>query len=454
MKRGYTNLTVMGFVITGLLAFVVGFTYNVMVSADPSSMPLRIGQAASADTAAADTGAAEPKPLEMFWETYTLIRQHYRLAEGPNWKDEDLLDAGLDGLLRSLGDPYTRFLPAKAYAEMMETNRGQFQGIGAYLKEAGDGKHVLLAPISGGPAAQAGLKPGDILLKIDNTDAIGIKIDRAKDLIRGPAGTTVKLTVGRLADPRKPKGADNPQKTYVLTVKRDIIKPEEIKFQAGPPSGHEKDKEIGYVMLQQFSEDTENQLDHALAALNEKKVKGLVLDLRGNPGGLLDAAIGVASRFVDGGPVVWIQEAGGMRHAHNADRRRYLRPAKPLVILVNRGSASASEIVSGALHDRGVAKLIGETTFGKGLVQTIIPLDSEGAIGALKITTARYFTPNGTDINHKGIKPDEIVVGNASADNPFEPPEANAKDPQLDRAVEVLKQEIAQGDTKVATKPR
>ncbi len=451
MRRRNLYLGLLAFAFTGLLSFLVGFVYSVVdsVAADPQSSPYRVSDSPDAASIIKNDEPAGSgvKPLEMFWESYTLVRQRFRLSGTSDFKDEKLLYAGLDGMLRSLGDPYTRFLDPTAYKQMVEQNTGQFQGIGAYLKTAKDRKHIILAPISDGPASKAGLKRNDVLLKINDTNAVGMDIEKAKNLIRGDMGTTVKLTIGRLADASKPEGSANPMKQLQISVVRDVIKPDEVQFKAGPPSGHEKETDIGYVLLQQFSEDSENQIDHALTELTKRKVKGIVLDLRDNPGGLLDVAVGIASRFIEDGPIVFIQEAGGNRRALKAETRKYSRLNRPVVVLVNRFSASASEILSGAMHDKGVAKLVGETTFGKGLVQTIIPLDNDGSAGALKITTAKYFTPNGTDINRKGIKPDYEVAAGEGAGNhdPFAEGSKNAQDPQLNRAIAVLREQIAGG---------
>lgn len=461
MRRRSVNLVVLAGVAVGLLSFLFGFTYRVVDAAEPSASPFPLGEAtqAAVPDSEGERARGPVKPVEMFWETYELVRKRYRLAQDPKWDDANLLYAGLDGLLRSVGDPYTLFLTPRAYREMVEQNQGHFFGIGAYLQAAPDGRHILLAPIPGQPAARAGLKRGDILLKIGTgkgaVNAVGMDVEKAKNLIRGPAGTTVELTVGRLADPSKPQGPGNPMKTVRLVVERDVIRTDGLRFRVGPPNGHEKETDIGYIQLEgTFSDETEGQLDRALAEMAKKNVKGIILDLRDNPGGLLEVAIGVCSRFIPGGPVVYIQEAGGNRVARNAIRSRYFEQFKgPMVVLVNRYSASASEIVAGALHDRGVATLVGEKTFGKGLVQTIIPLDGDGSLGALKITTARYFTPNGTDINHKGIEPDVKVVGERPDSNPFKAPDPKAQDVQLSRAVQVLRKEIRTHGASVAGKP-
>ena len=202
MRRSGTRQIVAGFVATGLLAFLVGFLYHVVVFASPSPVPSGLTQALGATPAQDEKNGPDVKPLEVFWETYTLVRQRYRLAEAPGWKDENLLYAGLDGLLRSLGDPYTRFLDPKAYRQMMEQNQGQFQGIGAYLQQSRDRRHILLAPIPNGPAAKAGLKRGDVLLKINGTNAVGMDIDRAKNLIRGPAMGAVQALPNTLLHPQ------------------------------------------------------------------------------------------------------------------------------------------------------------------------------------------------------------------------------------------------------------
>ncbi len=462
MRRSNLGVTTLAAILIGLLSFLCGFTYHVVAAADTAPVPFRMSEALAAPGGgAAGQGAtnASVKPLEMFHQTYELVRQRYRLAKDPSWDDANLLYAGLDGLLRSLGDPYTLFLTPRAYREMLEQNQGHFHGIGAYLQATPDRRRILLAPITGGPAARAGLKRGDILLKISTpkgpVSAVGLDVEKAKNLIRGPAGTTVKLTVGRLADPSKPEGAGNPMKTVELTVERDVIRTDGLRYSIGPPNGHEGERDIGYIQLEgTFSDETEGQLDQALAEMSKKKVKGIILDLRDNPGGLLEVAIGVCSRFIPEGPVVFIQESGGARMARNAVRSKYFAQREgPMVVLVNKQSASASEIVAGALRDKGVAKLVGETTFGKGLVQTIIPLESDGSAGALKITTAKYFTPNGTDINHTGIEPDVKVTGERPDSDPFKAPDPKAKDEQLNRAIQVLRQEIRTHDAKVAHTP-
>lgn len=456
MTKRNRRLTILVCILCGLLAFLTGFTYHI-VAAGPESpqRPVRVVQAQGSQNIPEDQASQNERnavqPLEMFNAVYQLVRQHYRLADTDQWKnekrDEKLLFAALDGMLRSLRDPYTHFLDPAEYKYMLEQNQGHFDGIGAYLKPALDGKHILLGPIVGGPAARAGLKLGDVLLKINDVDAVGMTIEKAKDLIRGPAGTTVTLTVGRAADNAKPFGPENPLKPVKITIERAQIKTDPMEYRAGPPNGHEKEEDIGYILLKQFQSESGEDLDRALAALDKKKVKGIILDLRNNPGGLLESAIEVASRFLEGGPVVIIQESGGQRSTRNADRSRYHRPTHPMVVLVNRNSASASEIVAGALRDRGVAKIVGETTFGKGLVQTIIPLE-EGAAGALKITTQRYFTPKGMDVNQKGIKPDVEVQGPEAQEESW-PADVygprSIKDPQLDKAVQVLREQIEGG---------
>ncbi|MBI3945476.1 MAG: S41 family peptidase [Armatimonadetes bacterium] len=462
MTKRKLHLTVLACVAAGLLAFLTGFTYSIVAAAGARfpAAPVQVTQqdpGASAEPApkTPEPGRAQVQPLEMFDAVYQLVHEHFRLAGTDQWekgkRDQALFHAGLDGMLRSLKDPYTYFLSPDDYKYMLEQNQGHFDGIGAYLQRALDGKHILLGPIVGGPAARAGLKLGDVLLKINNVDAVGMAVDKAKDLIRGPAGTPVTLTVGRAPDSSKPFGPENPLKPVKIVVERAQIKTDELEYRVGPPNGHEKEDDVGYILLKQFQMETGEDLDRALSAFSKRKVKGIVLDLRNNPGGLLDSAIDVASRFIEGGAVVIIQESGGQRNARNADRGRYQRPSRPLVVLVNGSSASASEIVAGALHDHGVAKIVGETTFGKGLVQTIVPLE-DGAAGALKITTQRYFTPKGTDVNHKGIKPDVEVEGAGSQDDNW-PADVHGprsvKDPQLDRALEILREQIG-GGTHVA----
>lgn len=333
----------------------------------------------------------ELPPVETFHNVLSTIRRLYygTVGEGPSLGDRQLTYAAIRGMLASLGDKYTRFLEPDEFRRMQEENQGEFGGIGARLEKVRD-KILIKDVLKGTPAERAGLKPGDAITAVDSTSLNGFSIYRAVDLIRGERGTKVKLTIVR-------KGVAKP---FSVTIVRDVIRPEVI--QAKMLQGN-----IAYIKLTAFNQTSDAELDRALSEMERKRMQGLILDLRDNPGGLLSEAIAVASRFVKKGPVVTIQERGGARKQYNVLPGKHNHKPVPLVVLVNKWSASASEIVAGAIKDSGAGIVVGTETCGKGLVQTITPIPQDGS--AVLITTHRYYTPKGTDINHKGIQPDVHV---------------------------------------------
>jgi carboxyl-terminal processing protease len=322
------------------------------------------------------------------------------------------------GIMASVKDKYTTFLTPKQYAELNEgLDGGNFSGVGISI--AVDDKTKLLTVndvIPDGPAEKAGLQAGDTITEIDGKSTKGLTTDEDAKLLRGPKGTVVHLTIERA-------GAQIP----VVAVTRDIIH---------QPSVYAKllDNGIGYARLTVFGSNTAQELSAALDKLQAEGAKAYVLDLRDNGGGYLNAAIDVSSKFIPSGPIVSVESRGGSDTQYDAENTAI--PPKPLAVLVNRYTASASEITSGAIQDNGVGELIGEKTYGKGVVQTIHPLPDGSAV---KITSARYLTPKGRDINLIGIEPDIVSV---------EPKTAKlgdpADDPQLDSAITYLQGKIAQ----------
>lgn len=324
--------------------------------------------------------------------------------------DEKQAEGALRGYVASLGDPYTVYLNADEAKELSDDLAGQLSGIGVEVGIKND-RLTVIAPIDETPAAQAGIRAGDVIAAIDGQDSSELTLDEAVTKIRGEKGTTVKLTIARSGEDLKE-----------LTITRDTITVSSVKSEI-------KGGDVGYIRVRRFGDDTDTAIRQAAADLAGQGISRIVLDLRDNPGGYLNAAVSVTSEFLADGVVV--VERG--RHVDEnelvANPGGNLTKAK-LVILINEGSASASEITAGALKDNGRATLVGEKTYGKGSVQEVKSL-SNGS--QLKVTVANWYTPNGVNISKEGIKPD-IEVKYTTED-------ANANlDPQLDKALEVVRQ--------------
>ncbi len=322
--------------------------------------------------------------LQMFADVFNQIRQGY-VESVP---DSKLFELAVQGMLSGL-DPHSVFLKERAYDSLQETTQGEFSGLGIEIGQDG-GYITIIAPIDGSPAEAAGLQAGDVILKIDGDSIRDLPVDRSVDLMRGPTGSEVLLTIGRrgLAEP------------FDVTVVRDIIK---------VPSVRSRELMDGYLWLRaaQFQKDTGLEAITILEkALVQGPLRGIVLDLRNNPGGVLGASVDMAGAFLDGGLVVYTEG----RHPQAADRYEAqsgdMLNGAPIVVLINGGSASASEIVAGALQDRRRAVIMGTRSFGKGSVQTILPINDTRAV---KLTTALYYTPNGRSIQAEGIVPDIVV---------------------------------------------
>jgi carboxyl-terminal processing protease len=336
---------------------------------------------ASAKAAAADTY----RQLNLFGDVFERVRSDY--VEKPD--DGKLVESAINGMLTGL-DPHSSYMDAKSFRDMQVQTRGEFGGLGIEVTME-DGLIKVVAPIDDTPAAKAGVLANDIITKLDDDQVQGLTLNQAVEKMRGPVNTPIKLTIMR-------KGADKPLE---LSIMRDVIRVRSARW-------HVEGDDIGYIRLTQFNEQTTEGLKKGIAEIQAKvpedKLKGYILDLRNNPGGLLDQAISVSDAFLQKGEIV-------STRGRNADetQRFNARPGdlikgKPLIVLVNGGSASASEIVAGALQDQKRASVLGTRSFGKGSVQTIIPLGSGN--GALRLTTARYYTPSGRSIQAKGITPD------------------------------------------------
>lgn len=332
----------------------------------------------------------------------------------------------VNGMLKEVvRDPYTRYMNPQAYQQFQAETTGHYAGIGIYMGLDREGRLSVVAPIPGTPAAKAGLKAGDLMIEVDGKSTAEMSQDEAASLIRGPRGTPVVLTIER-----------NGKRMKVTVVRDEISAPAVSAVEMLPGR-------VGYVRLLQFSEDAGPQMDEALTRLELEGYRGLVLDLRDNPGGLLTASVDVASLFFSSGAVVHVVGRSGERHTIEASPLRTHRPV-PMVVLVNKGSASASEILAGALQDRGVATLVGTKTFGKGLVQTVVPL-SRG--DALTVTTQKYQTAGGRYIGNEGIEPDVVVEIPVEEEERLAAARAEGqvdlRDVQLQKALEVLTNEMA-----------
>lgn len=326
----------------------------------------------------------------------------------------------INGMLAdALGDPYTRYMDKNAYQRMVSQTSGTFGGIGIVIGIRDD-QLTIISPIKGTPGERAGLRGSDAIIKIDNKDTTYMNTDEAASLMRGPEGTRVELTIKR------------GEEIIEVPIIRALINVDSIEVAKIIEPG------IGYIELTNFSDRTYQELVEAINSLEQDEMQGLIIDLRFNPGGTLGASLQVANEFIAQGPLIYFQDREGNRVAYEATAKGTRKPM-PMVVLINGSSASASEIVAGALRDHGLATLVGTTTFGKGLIQSVIPLRDGGAI---TVTEQVYLTAGGHDINKVGISPDiEIVIDEEDEveiylDNP------EVEDLQLEKALEIIRLQL------------
>src|ERR1700722_3237012 len=327
--------------------------------------------------------------LNLFGEVFERVQAAY--VEKPD--DNKLVQSAINGMLAGL-DPHSSYMDPSSLRDIQVQTRGEFGGLGIEVTME-DGLVKVVAPIDDTPAAKAGVMANDIITKIDNEQVHGLTLNQAVEKMRGPVNTKIKLTIIR-------KGQDKP---IEVTIARELIRVKSVR-------SHAEGDDVGYIRITQFSEQTTEGLKKAISDLTSQlgsdKLKGFVVDLRNNPGGLLDQAISVSDAFLDKGEIVSTRGRNAEETQRFNARAGDLTKGKPVIILINGGSASASEIVAGALHDHKRATLVCTRSFGKGSVQTIIPLGAGN--GALRLTTARYFTPSGRSIQAKGIVPDIEVL--------------------------------------------
>ena len=345
-------------------------------------------------------------------EEYMEIKQFENLIKQTYYKDTDDIDfvEGMKkGMVEQLGDPYSRYLNKEEFKRMMEDTAGNFVGIGVYIAPNKNGEIVVVSPIKGTPAEKAGIKSGDIISTVDGKNYDAKTMNDAVKAMRGEKGKTV--VVGILDSKRQ-------YKEYKIV--REDIKTETVFSRM-------LDNNLGYIQIKAFEERTASEFREHLTKLKKNNIKGLVLDLRSNPGGLVDQVTSVADQILPEALIVYSSNRVGEKQYAKSDNKESLKI--PIVMLVNEGSASASEILSGALQDNKKATILGVNTFGKGVIQSILEMDK----GGLVITTAQYFTPNGNVVDKKGIKPDVKVDYKKTGEN---------KDTQLDKAIEILKQKV------------
>ena len=442
-------------------AFFSGFNSQALLGRkeDPlRTTPLLLATRLSEATrpASAKAGSSDLSPIDTYHSVLEkIIREYGAPPTEPKalgkWRDR-LRYAGIEGMLLAIGDRYTEYWNPEEFKRNMEDTQGRFFGIGARLDVTTDKKYpMIIEPIENSPAWRAKLKPGDAITSVDGKSALLSDQQHLDDVIKrikGEEGTKVKLTIRRGTE----------LKDYVF-VRAQVNSPVIDSWM------QDEATKIGYIRLDLFSEEADTQFGIALERLQRQGMKALIFDLRNNPGGMLHVAQDLASRFLPGGPVTWLKEKNGQMRSLDVNtslRRGPLAAGKiPTVVLINGGSASASEIVSGAVQDGGTGFLIGTRTFGKGLVQTIIPLQ-EGE-GAVKITTQRYYTRNKRDINtfrdeagavtkQGGVKPDMVLTETdkdieaqwaALRDKPFDRKAAAKFSPQVAKGIELLKARMA-----------
>jgi len=381
-----------------LVAVIAGASFLAGFGVDQLISPIRV-----------HLRAGEPEQFGLFWEAWQIIEQEF-FGQLP---DPGVFTHGaIRGALRALDDPATMLVEPMTSEDQMLELRGVYEGIGALVAVDDKDQVIIVSPFDGSPAMQAGIRAGDIVLKVDDVAVTGMPLEDAVRLIRGPKGTSVRLTLMR----------EEETEPLVIEVIRD-------KVELATVGGRVLEDDIGYVRIALFSERTSQELEETLRELMEEDLSGLILDLRNNPGGVFpSAAIEVTSQFLDEGIVVYEQYSDGREQTYSA-KRGGLATDIPLTVLVNQGTASNSEVVAGAIQDHGRGVLIGEETFGKGSVQRVHKL-SDGS--GLHVTIALLLTPDRHPIHEEGLTPDIVV--------PFtEEDFRQRRDPHLRRAIEYLK---------------
>lgn len=398
-----------GAIVAILIAFALGFAYGGhALSLNPGYHPTPNAPQITNANAPVPDYLSKDVDFSLFWKVWQEAKTNY--VDQPV-SDTQLFYGALSGIVSSLNDPYSVFFDPKTAQDFQGELAGQFEGIGAEIGVKND-QLIIVAPLADTPADKAGLKPGDFITAIDGKDTAGMAVDVAVGMIRGKEGTKVKLSIFRT-------GFDKPQD---FQITREKITVKSVKWEM-------KDNGVAYIDVSHFNDDTSDLFNQAVKELvTDKGAKKLVLDLRSDPGGFLDTAVDLGSHWIDTGDIVKERFSDGSIKEYKASGPSPLKNVKT-VVLINEGSASASEILAGALQDDKLATLVGEKSFGKGSVQILENLDDGSAI---KITVAKWLTPKDRTIDKDGIEPDvKVDITKADIDA--------GKDPQLDKALELLK---------------
>lgn len=399
------SLIIAGLILIVGLSFAAGFMTNGMLN-----VPNRSTALAGLGVDLGPFGSTRsPDSFKVFWEAWGIVQREF-YGQVPS--DQAVTYGALRGALGALNDPNTTLLEPRAASLERSDLAGQFEGIGATVQTDKDGRLVVVSPVPGSPAEQAGLQPNDVILRVDGREMHGISSADAVTVLRGPKGTSVTLTIQR--DGGAP---------FDVTLKRAPISMPTVTARTLEDMGAPT---VGYLRLKLFGERSTGEVQRALQDMRARGAQAIVLDLRNNPGGYLTAAIDIASQFIDDGVIVYERYSDGREEAFRA-KGGGVGLDIPLVVLVNAGSASASEIVAGAIHDRQRGKLVGTKTFGKGSVQNVHQLSDQST---LHVTVAHWLTPQRHDISKAGIEPDEVVEQEGDA--------GTSGDRQLQRAIELL----------------
>jgi len=426
LKRTIVVLVVAASFVIGVLA---GRSVTLVGTAEPVRMADMVPQTVRFQKALDVASPTDLRPLATFWEVREKIKRNFVF---PITDDSQLTYGAIRGMLESLDDPYSRFMTPEEYRDFQsESEKGRFSGIGAVLDryknpDTDEWQIVVSSVLPDGPASKTALRPGDVIVGVDDKGVQDLALYKVVDLIRGQAGTEVKLTVTRqgLAEPLE------------ITIERGDVEVPAVEYEMLPGN-------IGYVWLRNFNRQAPAKMREALTDLKQKGMKGLLLDLSLDPGGILDVAVEVADMFIDGGPVVWIRERGAEPEALTARKDVLVPKDFPMACLIDHGSASASEILAGCLQDTKRAPIVGQHSFGKSKVQTVIELNDHSA---LVLTTAIYLTPQKRDIGEewgkgkRGVKPDvEFTDTDPDAHTTYK----DWHDEQRKKAVEFLRKQMA-----------